>query len=229
MLPLQDPERSPSRTSSQSQKKLPSIISSLHVASKRTSTSSSVYSVAMTSPNPQHVGMFSIARALGSGHCLSMPPPRPTPCTATVWRNSLARCALRLLLGRLATAQSLPYTNDDHSSTAPTSRSHSRSTSADSVPLSSLSHSHGHAIPPALLVPPFPPPTGPLPPPPLCHQYQFLRQAMPTHPQRTSESLEGQRYLEREKKKSHGALLQAVSNRSPDYGRKRPVPSRQRS
>jgi hypothetical protein len=120
VLPLRDPERSPSGTSSQSQKKLPSIISSLHVASKRTSMSSSLYSVATTSSNPQHVGTFSIARALGSGHRLSMSPPRPAPCTAllpiptgsdteppataplatvkTVRRNSLARRALRLSL-----------------------------------------------------------------------------------------------------------------------------------
>jgi hypothetical protein len=125
-LPSCDPERSPSGTSSQSQKKLPSIISSLHVASKRTSTSSSLYSVATTSSNPQHVGTFSIARALRSGHRLSMSPPRPAPCTAlppiptgsdtespviaplatvkTVRRNSLARRALRLSLGQLATA-----------------------------------------------------------------------------------------------------------------------------
>jgi hypothetical protein len=183
-----DAERSPSRTSSLSQKTLPSIISSLHVASKRTSTSSSVYSVATTSSNSQHVGTFSIARALGSGHRLSMPPPRPAPCTAlpptptgldtecpvtappaivkTIRRNSLARRALRLSLSQPAPAQAQcpPHANDDHHSTAPTSRSHSRSTSVDSVPRSSLSH--GHAIPPALLVPPTPPPTGPLPPPP---------------------------------------------------------------
>jgi hypothetical protein len=141
-LPSHDPERSPktpSRTSSQSQKKLPSIISNLHVASKRTSTSSSVYSVATTSPNPQYIGIFSIVLALGRA-------------------------------------------NDDHSSTAPTSRSHSRSTSADSVLLSSLSHRH--AIPPALLMPPTSPPTGPLPPPPLCHQYQFLRQSLLYYAQR---------------------------------------------
>lgn len=185
-LPLHYPERSPSRNSSQSQKTLPSIISSLHVASKRTSTSSSVYSVATTSSNPQHVGTFSIARALGSSHRLSMPPPRPAPCTAlpptptgsdtespvtappatvkTIRRNSLARRALRLSLGQPATTQSLPHTNDSYPSTASSSRSHSRSTSVDSVPRSGLSH--GHAIPPALLVPPTPPPTGPLPPPP---------------------------------------------------------------
>jgi hypothetical protein len=63
-LPSHYPERSPSRISSQSQKTLPGIISSLHVASKRTSTPSSVYSVATTSSNPQHVGTFSIARGL---------------------------------------------------------------------------------------------------------------------------------------------------------------------
>jgi hypothetical protein len=104
--------------------------------------------------NPQHVGIFSITRVLGhlgSGHHLSKPPPRPAPCTApsasaygigysapmatvkTVRRNLLARRALRLSLGQLATAQSLPHANDDHPSSASTSRSHSWSTSVDSV------------------------------------------------------------------------------------------------
>lgn len=184
-LPSHDNERSPSRTSSQSQKTLPSIISSLHVASKRTSTSSSVYSIATTSSNPQHVGAFSKARG---SHRLSMPPPRPAPSTALpptptgsdtegpttatpatvkpIRRNSLARRALRLSLGQPAPAQGqgLSYANDGHPNTAPVTRSHSRSTSVDSVPHSSLSH--GHTITPALLVPPSPPPTGPLPPPP---------------------------------------------------------------
>ena len=179
-LPLYDSERSPSRTSSQSQKTLPSIISSLHVASKRTSTSSSVYSIATTSSSA-----FSKARALGGSHRLSMPPPRPAPSTALpptptgsdtegtatappptvkpMRRNSLARRALRLSLGQPAPAQGQGL-NDGHPNTAPVSRSHSRSTSVDSVPHSSLSH--GHTVSPSLLVPPNPPPTGPLPPPP---------------------------------------------------------------
>jgi hypothetical protein len=189
-LSSHDNERSPSRTSSQSQRTLPSIISSLHVSSKRTSTSSSVYSIATTSSNPQHVGAFSKPRAGGS-HRLSMPPPRPAPSTALpptptgsdtegtattaspatvkpIRRNSLARRALRLSLGQPAPAQcqGLFHTNDGHPNTAPVTRSHSRSTSVDSAALSGSSLSHGHTIPPSLLVPPNPPPTGPLPPPP---------------------------------------------------------------
>jgi hypothetical protein len=202
-----DSERSPSRTSSQSQKTLPSIISSLHIASKRTSTSSSVYSIATTSSNPQHVGAFSKARALGSSHRLSMPPPRPAPSTALpptptgsdtegstttppatvkpIRRNSLARRALRLSLGQPAPAQGqgLSHANDGHPNTAPATRSHSRSTSVDSVPQSSLSH--GHTIPPALLVPPTPPPTRPLPPPPPVTPTP-IHAPVPTIPRTTS-------------------------------------------
>ena len=211
-LPSHDNERSPSRTSSRSQKTLPSIISSLHVAaSKRTSTSSSVYSIATTSSNPQHAGAFSKARALASSHRLSMPPPRPAPstalpptptgsdtegaCTATaspatvksIRRNSLARRALRLSLGQPAPAQGqgLSHANDGHPNTAPASRSHSRSTSLDSVPHSGSSLSHGHAISPALLVPPTPPPTGPLPPPPPVAPTP-IHAPLPTVPRTTS-------------------------------------------
>jgi hypothetical protein len=164
----------------------------LQVAPKRASTSSSVYSVATTNSNPQHVGMFSIARSVASGHRLSVPPPpRPAPSTALpptptgsdsessaapppaalkpIRRNSLARRALRLSLGQpppsmQVQAQLSPRVTDGFNTTS-TSRSHSRSTSVDSVPRSALSH--GHVIPSALLVPPSPPPTGPLPPPPL--------------------------------------------------------------
>jgi hypothetical protein len=192
----QNPDRSPSRCSSRSQKTLPSVISSLQVGSKRTSTSSSIYSVATTNSSHQHIGMFSIARAVGGGHRMSVPPPpRPAPSTAlpptptgsdsessattatatfkSMHRNSLARRALRLSLGQPSAslqlqAQISPRTTDGFNtpSTLSSSRSHSRSTSVDSVPRSA-SLSHGHVIPPALLVPPSPPPTGPLPPPPL--------------------------------------------------------------
>ena len=171
-------ERSPSRTSSQSQKTLPSIISGLHAASKRTSTSSSVYSVATTSSSPQHVSTFSISRA-GASHRVSIPPPpRPPPSIAlpptptgsdsdgpiavsigpgkSVRRNSLARRALRLSLGQQ------PHTNDEVGTGL---RSHNRSTSVDGAARPVLSHSYS-SIPSALLVPPTPPPTGPLPPPP---------------------------------------------------------------
>ena len=193
-LPSHDPDRAPSRSSSQSQKTLPSVISGLQVSSKRTSTSSSVYSVATTNSNPQHVGMFSIARTKANGHRLSVPPPpRPAPSTALpptptgsdsdssaappaatlkpIRRNSLARRALRLSLGQPAPsmqvqAQLSPRVTGGFNTT-PTSRLHNRSTSVDSVPRSALSHGHGHVIPSALLVPPSPPPTGPLPPPPL--------------------------------------------------------------
>ena len=172
-----DLERSPSRTSSQSQKTLPSIISGLHAASKRTSTSSSVYSIATTSSSPQHVSTFSISRA-GASHRLSIPPPpRPAPSIAlpptptgsefdgpttvptgpgkSVRRNSLARRALRLSLGQQ------PHTSDEGTGL----RSHHRSTSVDGAARSILSHSY-NSILPALLGPPTPPPTGPLPPPP---------------------------------------------------------------
>ena len=176
-------ERSPSRTSSQSQKTLPSIISGLHAASKRTSTSSSVYSVATTSSSAQHVSTFSISRAGGS-HRLSIPPPRPAPsialpptptgsdsdCPAPVpvhpvknaRRNSLARRALRLSLGQ-------PHSNDE---AVAGSRSHNRSASVDGAVL------NGYGIPPALLVPPSPPPTGPLPPPPFAPP---TRTSTPSH------------------------------------------------
>jgi hypothetical protein len=166
------------------------------VGSKRTSTSSSIYSVATTTSNPQHIGMFSIARAVGGSHRMSVPPPpRPAPSTALpptptgsdsessattptatfkpTHRNSLARRALRLSLGQPAAslqvqAQLSPRATNGFNtpSTWSSSRAHSRSTSVDSVPRSSTL-SHGYAIPPALLVPPNPPPTGPLPPPPL--------------------------------------------------------------
>jgi hypothetical protein len=107
------------------------------------------------------------------------------------WRNSLARRALRLSLGQLATAQSLPHANDDHPSTAPASRSHSRSTSADSVLLSSLSH--GVTDMPSLRLAL----RRCLSHPPrhrqvhyhlhrLCHQYQFLRPSLLYHAQRHS-------------------------------------------
>jgi hypothetical protein len=205
-LASHDYERSPSRTSSQSQKTLPSIISSLHVASKRTSTSSSVYSISTTSSNPQHVGAFSKVRALGGSHRFSMPPPRPAPSTAlpptptgsdtessattatpasvkTIRRNSLARRALRLSLGQPVPIQGHPYANDGHPNTAPVTRSHSRSTSVDSVPRSSLSH--GLNIPPALLVPPNPPPMGPLPPPPPVTPTP-IHAPLPTIPRTTS-------------------------------------------
>ncbi|KAI9443415.1 hypothetical protein H4582DRAFT_1924508 [Lactarius indigo] len=185
-------ERSPSRCSSQSQKTLPSIISGLHVTSKRASTSSSMYSVATTNSSPQHVSTFSISRAAGGSHRVSIPPPpRPAPNTAlpptptgsdtespatvpisagkTVRRNSLARRALRLSLGQpVASIQTQPYsaphTNDGFGIVGP--RSHSRSASVDGVPRSVVSH--GYSIPQALLVPPSPPPTGPLPPPPVA-------------------------------------------------------------
>lgn len=213
-LPSHENERSPSRTSSQSQKTLPSIISSLHVASKRTSTSSSVYSIATTSSNPQHVGAFSKARALAGSHRLSMPPPRPAPSTALpptptgsdtevvtgtatttaspatvkpMRRNSLARRALRLSLGQAppTQGQGLSYANDGHPKTAPATRSHSRSTSVDSVPHSSSSLSQVHTISPALLVPPTPPPTGPLPPPPPVTPTP-IHAPIPTVPRTTS-------------------------------------------
>ncbi|KAF8272780.1 hypothetical protein EI94DRAFT_158056 [Lactarius quietus] len=166
-------ERSPSRASSQSQKTLPSIVSGLHAASKRTSTSSSVYSVA-TSSSTQHVSTFAISRAGGSHRLSIPPPPRPPPSIAlpptptssdsdnpaaapmgpvkSARRNSLARRALRLSLGQ-------PHTNDEVTTG---SRSHSRSASVDGAAWSGL-----YNIPPALLVPPSPPPTGPLPPPPV--------------------------------------------------------------
>ncbi|KAH9002807.1 hypothetical protein EDB86DRAFT_3073942 [Lactarius hatsudake] len=181
-------ERSPSRCSSQSQKTLPSIISGLHVASKRASTSSSTYSVATTNSSPQHVSTFSISRG---NHRVSIPPPpRPAPSTAlpptptgsdtdipttvpigagkTVRRNSLARRALRLSLGQPAVSMqtyphSAPHTLDGFDITR--LHSHGRSTSVDGVPRSVVSH--GYSIPQALLVPPSPPPTGPLPPPPV--------------------------------------------------------------
>jgi hypothetical protein len=203
-LTSHDNERSPSRTSSRSQKTLPSIISSLHIASKRTSTSSSVYSIATTSSNPQHVGVFSKARG---SHRLSMPPPRPAPSTALpptptgsdtegattatpatvkpTRRNSLARRALRLSLGQPAPAQGqgLCHAIDGHPNTAPATRSHSRSTSVDSVPQYSLSQ--GHTISPALLVPPSPPPSGPLPPPPPVTPTP-IHAPLPTVPRTTS-------------------------------------------
>ncbi|KAH9080299.1 hypothetical protein EDB83DRAFT_2670609 [Lactarius deliciosus] len=181
-------ERSPSRCSSQSQKTLPSIISGLHVASKRASTSSSMYSVATTNSSPQHVSTFSISRG---NHRVSIPPPpRPVPSTAlpptptgsdteipttvpigagkTVRRNSLARRALRLSLGQPAVSMqaqphSAPHTLNGFDITR--LHSHSRSASVDGVPRSVVSH--GYSIPQALLVPPSPPPTGPLPPPPV--------------------------------------------------------------
>ena len=179
-------ERSASSTSSHSQKTLPSIVSSLHIASKRTSTSSSVYSSATTSSSPPHVSTFSVSRTAGGSHRLSIPPPpRPAPSTAlpptptgsdtegpatipiapgkSVRRNSLARRALRLSLGQPVSFQAQPHTNDG---VGTGSRSHSRSTSVDGVPRTVLSH--GYGIPPALLVPPSPPPTGPLPPPPVA-------------------------------------------------------------
>ncbi|KAH9969844.1 hypothetical protein BC827DRAFT_37634 [Russula dissimulans] len=190
-LPSTEFDPSPSRSSLQSQKTLPSFISGLHGASKRASTSSSVQSIATTSSNHQHMGTFSIARSKASGHRMSVPPPpRPAPSTAlpptptgsdtenpvipptttvkAIRRNSLARRALRLSLGQPALpvqphayAQGLLH---DGANTAPTSRSHSRSTSVDSMPRSALSHVH--VIPQALLEPPSPPPTRPLPPPP---------------------------------------------------------------
>ncbi|KAI9508402.1 hypothetical protein F5148DRAFT_911360 [Russula earlei] len=187
LLASHESDLSPSRSSLQSQKTLPSFISGLHVASKRASTSSSVHSVATTNSNSQHIGSFSITRAVASHRVSVPPPPRPAPSTAlpptptgsdtecpvsapmptvkTIRRNSLARRALRLSLGQPAT--SLPthgYALHDGASTAPPSRSHSRSTSIDSVPRSSLSHNH--VIPPAFLAPPSPPPTRPLPAPP---------------------------------------------------------------
>ena len=195
VLPSHEPDRESSRSSLQSQKTLPSVISGLQVASKRTSTSSSVYSVATTNSNPQHVGMFSIARSVANGHRLSVPPPpRPAPSTALpptptgsdsdssatlptatlkpIRRNSLARRALRLSLGQPAPsmqvqAQLSPRITDGFNTASASRSHHNRSTSVDGVPRSALSHGHGHVIPSALLVPPSPPPTGPLPPPPL--------------------------------------------------------------
>ncbi|KAI0252164.1 hypothetical protein BJV78DRAFT_1352586 [Lactifluus subvellereus] len=186
VLPSHASERSPS-PSSPSQRTLPSIISSLHVSSKRASASGSLYSVSTTSSSAHP---FSLARSPGSGHRLSVPPPpRPAPSTALpptpsgsdteapiaaptatvkVRRNSLARRALRLSLGPPAPStqvhpQVLPDANSG-TGTRPASRSHSRSTSVDSVPRSNSSH--GHVISSALLDPPTPPPTCPLPPPP---------------------------------------------------------------
>ncbi|KAH8989135.1 hypothetical protein EDB92DRAFT_1947677 [Lactarius akahatsu] len=215
-------ERSASRCSSQSQKTLPSIISGLHVASKRASTSSSMYSVATTNSSPQHVSTFSISRG---NHRVSIPPPpRPAPSTAlpptptgsdtdipttvpigagkTVRRNSLARRALRLSLGQPAVSMqvqshSAPHTIDGFDISR--LRSHSRSTSVDGVPRSVVSH--GYSIPQALLVPPSPPPTGPLPPPPV------------TPPSRTSTPVSTTSYP-RASLKQRLRILSAPSGRS---------------
>ncbi|KAI0286153.1 hypothetical protein BC826DRAFT_101624 [Russula brevipes] len=162
----------------------------------------------MANSNSQHIGTFSVARA-GGGHRMSVPPPpRPAPNTAlpptptgsdtecavpaptamkSIRRNSLARRALRLSLGQppasvQAQTPGSPLANDG-TNTASTSRSHSRSTSVDSVPRSSLSLSH--VIPPALLVPPNPPPTCPLPPPPTAVPVP-MSAPLPTVPRSTS-------------------------------------------
>jgi hypothetical protein len=109
--------------------------------------------------NPQHIGMFSIARAVGGSHRMSVPlPPRPGPstalpptpmgpyseCSATTptatfkptHRNSLARHALRLSLSQPAAslqvqAQLSPHatTGFNTPSTWSSSCSHSWSTS----------------------------------------------------------------------------------------------------
>lgn len=76
--------------------------------------------------------------------------------------------ALRLSLGpptpSMQTQTQILCNAEDPTSTGSVSRSHSRSTSVDSMPRSSLSH--GRVISSALLEPPSPPPTCPLPPPP---------------------------------------------------------------
>ncbi|KAI0055308.1 hypothetical protein BV25DRAFT_228700 [Artomyces pyxidatus] len=174
-------DRPPSRSSSLSHKTLPSIVSSLHMGSKRASVSSSVYSIATNNTNSSSPPSATLTRSINSNR-LSVPPPqRPAPNTAlpptpptpidvvpqpvsapplkTSFRDSLAHRALRLSMIPPTSPPSnvLPPRPDE-----PAFRAHHRSASIDTPSPIDTSAS----IPASLPDSPFPPPTGPLPPPP---------------------------------------------------------------
>ncbi|TFK40627.1 hypothetical protein BDQ12DRAFT_461484 [Crucibulum laeve] len=181
-------ERPPSQASVHSDNSQRSFVSSLPSFSKRASGSSAL-SVKTASTSQSHTSSFishPVSRP-GSSHRSSMPPPpRPPPTFAlppapdqditkapesspassskSSFRNSMTNRGFRLsmMAPKPPPSTVLPPRPDD-----PEFKSHRRSSSGSNTRSPQLESIPASPIPPSLVVAPFPPPRGPLPPTPI--------------------------------------------------------------